>query len=153
MMKKFISIFMCIILVILSGCSIQKTPDEIDDTLLKEYLNNIGAFETPVHEFGTPMSYIHMEDGISVGVLYPDTEYRFLNKEITKWVEEITEEYIEEAESKQGTSAELAVSYKSYLVGESTVSILLEGSYISSYMAHPIDIIKTFNADIKEKDF
>lgn len=151
--KRFISVLLCIILVFLSGCSTPKTPEEIYDSLLEEYINNIDEFETPVREFGTTVSYIHMDKKISVGILYPETEYEFLNKKITKWVENLVEEYIEELEGKEDETAELTVLYESHLVGASTVSIKMKGTYFSSYMAHPIDIIKTFNADIKKKEF
>ena len=140
-------------MVILSGCSADKSDKTVDDSILGEYLNNIYEFETPVREFGKLSSYIYMDEVISVGILYPETDYRFMDKKITEWVEDLAEEYIQEAKINEDKSAELTVSYCSYSVGESTVSIKMEGTYFPSYMAHPIDIIKTFNADINKKDF
>ena len=149
-LKRIISMFLCVVLLFFCGCSSNKTPEKVEINILNEYLNNINEFETAVREFGTTSSFIHMETGISVCVFYPHTGYGFLDDEIVKWVEDLTEEYINEMKEKKADSSELSVYFNSYLVGESVVSIKMQGTYFSSYMAHPIDIIKTFNADIKK---
>lgn len=152
-MKKAVSIVLCFVLLLLSGCTQEKNVETSPTNVLNEYLSNIDSFETPVREFGTPASYIHMDTGIAVGVLYPETGYAFLDDEIISWIDDIAQEYIAQASEKTEISAELTVAYNSFAVGESTVSIIMEGTFFASYMAHPIDIIKTFNADIKTEKF
>lgn len=150
-MKKIICIYLCFVLLILSGCSTSKTTEKVENEILNEYLKNISEFETPVREFGKNASFICMDDAISVGILYPETEYDFLNAKIKKYVEDLADEYIKDANENEKNKAELSVSYNSYIVGKSTISIEISGTYFPTYMAHPIDIIKTFNADIESK--
>lgn len=151
-MKKVLCLIMALCLVILSGCGINKTEDE-PDSVLKQYLDNIDDYEVPVREFGNPASHIHMDSKIAVGILYPETEVAALNKEINKWIVETVEKYTAEAHQRPETEtpAELAVAYESYYADESTASIILTGTFISPFMAHPEDIVKTFNVNIKEK--
>lgn len=150
-MKKIVSVFLCFVLVFLNGCSTTDPQDKAENTILDEYLSNISEFEVPVREFGKTTSLTHMGDSISIGILYPETEYDFLDSKISEWAEDLAEEYTEEAKSNKGDSAELFVYYESYAVGESLVSIKMEGTYFPAYMAHPVDITKTFNADISLK--
>ena len=152
-MKRIISMFLCGVLLFFCGCSSKKTPEKVEIDILNEYLNNINKFETTSREFGTTSSLIQMETGMSVCIFYPNTGYVFLDEEIANWIEGLSKKYITEMKGKTDETSELSVNYNSYLVGESVVSIKMEGTYFSSYMAHPIDIIKTFNADIKKCEF
>lgn len=149
-MKKAVSMLLCAVLVFLCVYLLIPKQDSADEIALGEYLNNLSSFKTPVREYGTPAILEHMDTGISVGILYPVTECSCLDEEITQWVENLAEEYISNAgENLSEESAELTVSYDSYLVGNATVSVKMAGTYFSAYMAHPIDIIKTFTADIR----
>ena len=99
-MKKIVSVFLCFVLVFLNGCSTTDPQDKAENTILDEYLSNISEFEVPVREFGKTTSLTHMGDSISIGILYPETEYDFLDSKISEWAEDLAEEYTEEAKSK-----------------------------------------------------
>ena len=103
-MKKVISILLCFALLLLGGCAAQKAPDKSGSDVLNEYLSNIDSFETPVREFGSPASYIHMDTGIAVGILYPETGYSFIDEEINDWIDALAQEYIAEAAEKEDAS-------------------------------------------------
>ncbi len=151
-MKKVLCLIMALCFVLLSGCGIRNN-DDIPDSVLKEYLDNIDDYEVPIREYGSPASHIHMDSKIAVGVLYPETEVAALNKEINKWIVETVEKYTAEAHQRPETetAAELTVSYESYYADETTASIILTGTFISPFMAHPEDIVKTFNVNLEKK--
>lgn len=152
-MKKFICLLLAGALLLLCGCAgTDKKPPQ-PDSVLQEYLDNIDAYEVPVREYGSPASHIHMDEKLVIGILYPETEVAFLNKEINKWISGVVEKYKAEAysASAQRDNAELSVYYESYRADESTVSVVMRGTYFAPYMAHPEDIVKTFNADLQAK--
>ena len=153
-MRKFLCLALAFCLVFLCGCGIGKNDDtDKYDSVLKEYLENIDMYEVSVREYGSPASYIHMDEKIVVGILYPETEVAALNKEINRWIVESVEEYTKEAEERfDGTNAaELTVAYESFYADENTASVVMTGTFLAAFMAHPIDIVKTFNVDLKNK--
>ena len=117
--------------------------------VLREYLNNLDTYHSPTRDVGHPISHIQMNLPLAVGILYPETEYPFLNEAIAGWVQETAREYARESEN--AVSAELSVSYESHQVSDTIVSVRLQGSYLSSAMAHPVDIIQTFHADLRSE--
>lgn len=153
-MKKILCLLMALCLIVLSGCGMKNPEDNAPDAVLKEYLKNIDDYDTPVREYGSPASHIYMDSKIVVGILYPETEIANLNKEINKWVTEIVERFTEEAHASPETEtpAELTVAYESYYADETTASIVFTGSFIAPFMAHPEDVVKTFNVDLKRKE-
>ncbi len=150
-MKKLVSLFLTFIILLFCGCATQKQPVQETEThsILDEYLENMDEYEVAVRDFGKPASYIHMDEGIVVGVLYPETDYPFLNTAISQWVAETAKTYIAEVADNENTTdlSELTLSYESHLIDQSTVSVKLSGTFFSPQLAHPIDITKTFNAD------
>ena len=153
-MKKVLCLIVALSLVILSGCAIKPMQDDLPDSVLKEYLENIDNYDIPVRDYGSPASHIHMDSKIAVGILYPETEIAQLNKEINKWIVETVEKYTFEAHQRPETetAAELAVSYESYYAAENTASVVLTGTFMSAFMAHPEDIVKTFNVYLDKKE-
>ena len=152
-MKKILSLIMIICLVLLSGCKRKNVQDDLPDSRLKEYLDNLDNYEVPVREYGSPASHIHMDEEIVVGVLYPETEVATLNKAINKWIVETVEKYTAEAgEAISEEAAELTVAYESYYADESTASIVMTGTFMGNFMAHPVDIVKTFNVNLEKKE-
>ena len=131
----------------------EKEPEtDIDaDELFNQYLSYVDSYSAPVREMGEPLSYIHMDKKLVVGILYPETSISALDTELKLYIEGIAEEYKKETEEKGSfdTAAELYLSYESYKIGTSTVSVKLSGSFIAPYMAHPVDIVKTFIANTK----
>lgn len=134
----------------------QTTSSAIESTgevnsLLQEYLDDINKFESPIRQFGSPTSFIDMNDNFVVGILYPETEIDMVNSEITTWIDAVVSEYKAEISSRENMtySAELTVAYESYHIGDKTASIKFSGIYMAEYLAHPVYITKTFNIDIE----
>ena len=153
-MKKILCLIIIACTVFLCGCTAKTSQEKLPSAVLEEYLENLSDYEVPVREYGSPASHIHMDEKIVVGILYPETEVASLNKEINKWIVETVDEYTEEAHQRPevGTPAELTVAYESFYVDENTASVVLTGTFMSPFMAHPEDIVKTFNVDIKKKE-
>ena len=150
-MKKLLCLLLVAVLLLLCGCTADKS--EKPDDILQEYLDNIEEYEIHVREYGNPVSHIAMDEKLMIGIMYPETEAAFLNKAINKWVADIVREYTEQVEAApEGTSgAELTFSYESFMADDSTVSIVMKGTFFAPYMAHPEDLVKVFNADLKAK--
>ena len=167
-MKKHIVYFLLTICLLLSGCGKQQLeppaeePAVVEDAAevqqeaveaasLEEYLNHLPLLEAPVHEYGEGAGYIQLEDELMVRILYPEGEITALNEAIEEWVDETVVYYQEESvgANEQGDSAELTAEYDSYIVNDEIVSVKMTGFYDRPYLAHPIDIIATFHANLK----
>lgn len=151
-MKKFLCLLLVAVLLLLCGCIADKK--DKPDAVLQEYLDNIDQYGKPVKEYGSPASHIDMSEEIAIGIMYPETEAAFLNKAINQWIVSTVGKYTEEAESTpEGKgAAELTFSYESFMADEFTASIVMKGTYFAPYMAHPEDIVKVFNADLKAQE-
>lgn len=151
-MKKTLCLLLAIALLLLCGCTAGRS--EKPDDILQEYLDNINDYENPVRECGNPSSHIDMDERLMIGIMYPETEVAFLNKELNKWVVSVVDKYTKDVENApEGTTgAELTFSYESFMADEETVSVVMKGTYFAPYMAHPEDIVKVFNADLKAQE-
>ncbi len=147
-MKRAFRILM-IFAVLLCGCTPKTELAEQTNSLLDEYINNMEEYEKSVREYGEVTSYVHMEEGLVVTMLYPQTRLKNLDKAITEWIDETVEKYKGEGNDVGETedSAELTAIYESYYTGEKVVSIKMKGTFISPGMAHPEDFVKTFCAE------
>ena len=150
-MKKFLCLFLSVIMLFMCGCTIEDKKTDKPDAVLQVYLNNISDYEVPVREYGNPASHISMDENLVVGVMYPETNEAFLNKEINKWIAETIDRYTSDSENAPDVvgNAELTFSYESYMANETTLSIVMKGTHFAPYMAHPEDIVKVFNADLE----
>lgn len=153
-MKKILCLIIIACMVFFCGCTAKTSQEKLPSAVLKEYLENLSEYEVPVREYGNPASHIHMDEKIVVGILYPETEVASLNKAINKWIVETVRKYTEEAHQhpESETPAELTVSYESFYADENTVSIVMAGTFMAPFMAHPVDIVRTFNADTEKKE-
>lgn len=159
-MKKLVSLFL-ILCLCLSGCTKPQndslpntnTETEQSDTtshnLLEEYLATPDILATPIHEYGESTAFIQLENDLGVRIAYPETELDALNQEIETWIADTVSyfEYESADTIDMDDSAELTVDYNSYLT-RNIVSIKFSGLYDKPYLAHPIDIVATFHADI-----
>lgn len=145
-MKKTICIFLLILsLVLLVSCGKRDT----DDPLLSDYLDRVESFEGVVHQYGKEESRVLFGEKLVATVLYPKTDIKRLDRAIEKYIDGIISGYQLEAASKElQDAAELLVSYDSYLSENSIVSVELTGSYNDSALAHPVDLVAVFNADL-----
>ncbi len=151
-MKKILSLVLSILILFVCGCSDTAKNSTDPQDVLEEYLENIEKFAVPTREFGEPTSYVDMTEDMVTGILYPETEYEFLNSAIEEWVSEIAEYYKKEAtENKDRENpAELTVDYENFVVAKDFVSVKMKGVFISPQYAHPVDVFGTFNANIKD---
>ena len=148
-MKKILCIFLALVLLLMCGCSSDSDKVQPTVALLDEYLENVDSFEGRVREFGVAASYIDAFEDLVISIIYPETQIESLDNAINEWVDETLEKYKAEASKTKGTEiAELSVTYDSYSVNETTLAIKLSGTFFSPSMAHPIDLLKTFNFDI-----
>ncbi len=153
-MKKIFSIFLSFLFIV-SGCS--DTPSNTNDPekSLSEYLNNIDSFESPTRKFGEETSHLDMTNDMVIGVHYPQTEFDFVNADIKSWIDETISVYQNEAAEIQNKTepAELSVAYESDIVSDSYAYIKISGVFASHGLAHPTDIVKTYNIDIKGNSY
>ena len=157
-MKKLFSLFL-VLCVFLSGCtktqndSLSNTQIEqsgtSSDNLLEEYLANPNILETPIREYGESTAFIQLDEDLGVRIAYPETELDALNQAIETWITDTVSyfEYESADAIDMEDSAELTVDYDSFLTGN-IVSVKFSGLYDKPYLAHPIDIIATFHADL-----
>ncbi|MBR5566262.1 MAG: polysaccharide deacetylase family protein [Roseburia sp.] len=157
-MKKLFSLFL-VLCVFLSGCtktqndSLSNTQTEqsgtSSDNLLEEYLANPNILETPIREYGESTAFIQLDEDLGVRIAYPETELDALNQAIETWITDTVSyfEYESADAIDMEDSAELTVDYDSFLTGN-IVSVKFSGLYDKPYLAHPIDIIATFHADL-----
>lgn len=153
-MKKILSVVFAFLIAV-SGCSNATKSTNDPEKSLSEYLNNIDSFESATRGFGEPASHLDMTEDIVIGFHYPQTEFDFVNADIKKWVDETVAFYI--AETAEATNlqepAELSVAYESDIISNSYAYIKLSGVYASSGLAHPVDIVKTYNIDINSNRY
>ncbi len=152
-MKKIFCLMTALMLIVFGGCSNKDMAYEDHlPTVLDQYLENVESFETPTREYGTSERYVQIDEKLMIGILYPNCEIPELDLAIEEWITQTVSEYQTEADSVEDTegAAELTVDYESFLINGSQLSIKLRGSFIAPYMAHPTDIIKTFNANIDD---
>ena len=118
---------------------------------LEDYIKENKLLESPIREYGEEAGYIQLEDDMVVRIVYPEGEIIALNNAIEEWVNEIVTYYQEESvgSSKDGDAAELTAEYDSYVVNDEIVSVKMTGFYDRPYLAHPVDIIATFHANIQ----
>ena len=152
-MKKYLSILI-IFMICLFGCS--ASPEPSTDTepigdLLEEYIKNPDILTTPVREYGENTGYVLMEEELSVRIAYPEGTLTVLNQAIENWIAETVDYYQKEAAGSgaNGEPAELTADYSSYLTDGRWISVQITGLFDKPYLAHPVDIIATFHADLQ----
>lgn len=178
-MKRIVSLFLIISIFLSAGCAKQAPAEETTaetavseteaattaphadekeplpeinaDELFAQYLANVDKNKTPQREVGQPVSHVHMDEKLIIGILYPDTDIAELDSAIKSYMDDLAKEYLGEVSANKGGDfpAELYLSYDSYKIGKSMVSVKLSGSFIAPYLAHPVDVVKTFIADAK----
>lgn len=160
-MKKRVIYFLIMGCLLLAGCRSRTEEQPVKETAyieetvtkatLEDYLSKLHLLESPIREYGEEAGYIQMEDDLVVRILYPESDTEALNTSIEEWLSETVAYYQEESagSGKLGESAELTGEYDSYLVNDEIVSVKMTGFYDRPYLAHPVDMIKTFHVNIK----
>lgn len=118
-------------------------------SLLEDYLTGSNLPDSPVREYGESASHIQMEEDFVARILYPTGDLDLLDAAVENWVQQTAAYYQAESvgSSADGDNAELTVDYSSYLIEGTFVSVKLLGIYDRPYLAHPIDISASFNAN------
>lgn len=152
-MKKYLSVLI-ICMICLFGCSASpesSTDTEPIDDLLEEYIKNPDILISPVREYGENTGYVLMEEDLSVRIAYPEGTLTVLNQAIESWIAETVDYYQKEAAGSGANiePAELTADYNSYLTANRWVSVKIIGLFDKPYLAHPVDIIATFHADLQ----
>ena len=121
--------------------------------LLEDYLIKIEEIKAPVRDYGVNEAYSLVEKDLVVQIFYPVDGSMALQTTVNNWINSTVEYYLAESEgsASSGEAAELNIDYSSYIVAERFAGIRFSGIYERPYMAHPTDVIKTFNMDIESK--
>jgi len=127
----------------------EKEPSSTMDPVLETYLENANALEGHSREYGDSVSHIQMETDFVARILYPVGGLALLDTAVENWVRQTAADYQAESvgSGTDGDSAELTVDYNSYLIHETWVSVKLNGIYDRPYLAHPVDVSASFNAE------
>lgn len=120
--------------------------------LLEDYLTESNLLDAPVREYGESASHMQMEEDFVARILYPTGDIEALDTAVENWVQQTVAFYQNEsvASGADGDSAELTVDYSSYLINDTFVGVKLIGIYDRPYLAHPIDVSASFNANITD---
>ncbi|WRS26242.1 polysaccharide deacetylase family protein [Oscillospiraceae bacterium MB08-C2-2] len=162
MMKKFAAAF-CAFMILLTGCrSRENNPAQESsigqNSVIASQLEAIEATTMPEHsvqEFGEPEAIMEYGGYFACKVLYPVTGIPEVDKVIAKWAkglyEDVSEQVKEIRKTLKDATGTLTVNYNSYRIGERFASVEELGFYTYNGLAHPVEPVKVFNIDLKEK--
>ncbi len=152
-MKKIICVVLAVVFLFLCGCTATENKNAVLSPAMKEYLLSIDNFEVPVRQYGEERSHLLFGEKLVVGVFYPEVNIAEMDSAIESWVNKIVSEYQTESANHEKTdeksASELTVSYESFITDNRYVSVIMSGFYDSPNLAHPIEIIETFNGNIE----
>ena len=119
--------------------------------MLEEALAQVDEMEVPVREYGESYGFNQLDGILLTHILYPVSDLEPLNGAIEAWIDEQVAYYEEDAKDyvTDELKAELTVEYESRLIEDHLVSVRMTGIYDAPFMAHPVDIVKTFNGSLK----
>lgn len=148
-MKKLFSILLILLIFLFAGC-MKNSEAGADEAVFTDYLDRVESFEGVVHQYGEEESRVLFGEKLVATVLYPKTGIEKLDDAVREYINGIIADRQLDSASKEMTgTAELLVSYNSYLNKNGIVSIEFAEHYSDSSLAHPIDLIKTFTADME----
>jgi hypothetical protein len=106
-------------------------------------------------EYGEPDAILDSDGKFSAVLRYPRTGIEAIDKAIYEWASGLYNSVKEEAVSRGGRNepaeSELNVAYGAFKVHENYAGIEEIGDLSGPFLAHPRDIVKTFNIDIEGK--
>ncbi|MDR0840215.1 MAG: polysaccharide deacetylase family protein [Christensenellaceae bacterium] len=110
--------------------------------------------QTSVIEIGEPVSLIESLPYFSATIFYPVTGVSAaVDETIAKWASDVMQEKTEEIEALYAQDAslegELSFNFSTYKIDDTYASVEENGMFSHSAMAHPVDIIKTFNINLQ----
>ncbi|MDR0649601.1 MAG: hypothetical protein LBF92_09745 [Synergistaceae bacterium] len=106
-------------------------------------------------EFGETDAILDAGDNFTCVLKFPKTGIAEADRAILEWAgtaHKAAKEYADGTDSSgKRNEAALDVGYSAFLVRERYAGIEETGSLSGSFLAHPVDIVKTFNMDIDAK--
>ncbi|MDR3278339.1 MAG: polysaccharide deacetylase family protein [Oscillospiraceae bacterium] len=121
----------------------------------EEAAEEAGAPDTSVVEYGEIEAIIDNGEFMYTYLRYPKTGDEAIDKVIGDWARGLYEqtrgEVAELRASDAAAEGEVNVHFNSYLTDGGYAGIAELGFYTNSQMAHPIDVVQTFNVDIAAK--
>ena len=153
-------LFILLMAFTISGCADEPaaeagaSAEQLLEEYIEEYTSEINRYETPEGIFEYESSYIMFDKFFVARILYPVTGNKELDHEIEDFVQEIAAEHNKDAmerDAVDGVPAELTVEYEAQVIDGKYTGIKLAGVYDAPSMAHPYDIIKTFNGSINDE--
>lgn len=146
--KKKTLILMALILAVVSifcGCGepegMEKSEEEAVE-VMEEYVSEINRYETPDGVFKAENSYVMLDGNFAAHIVYPVTGNAELDRELVSYVQHAVSRYNRNAGENL---AELSLQYEAYIVDERFMGVKMTGYFDGPFMAHPEDILKTFN--------
>lgn len=153
-MKKLLLFLLSFILICFVGCapaSPQKPGGSLEPSPDPSPWPNL-QWEHAVHEFGEAQAIINDSQDFSCFLLYPVSGHALPDQTLKGWAEnlfsQIKAERVELLKKNPSLNMELNVQFNSYLVGDRFVGIEEIGFYSHTSLAHPADIVQTFNFDL-----
>ena len=99
-------------------------------------------------EYGEPDIILEWREPLLVYIRFPHSD-DFSGKIIEDWAYETYQKSLDEINgmrvNDESVTGELNIHFDSYFVGNRLVGVVEKGMFMHSHLAHPIDIIRTFN--------
>ncbi|MCL2496413.1 MAG: hypothetical protein FWF04_03235, partial [Clostridiales bacterium] len=167
MKKKLTRLFLLFIITCLAACNLDKIPEY---TLSAEDIQTVDlppTTESPPIEILTPSYDATIEYGDpdlitdNTGPLWAYIRFPIAGDEtddiITEWAHSVYQNACDEiaglCKGDPQAEGEINVQFDSYLVNGRYAGILENGMFMTSHLAHPLSIVRTFNIDTKSKVF
>ena len=159
-MKKIIgSIMALFVIVMLSSClSNDELQTDNADELVTEQSERI--FSPPVRNAIVQYGYadiIKDNDGPLFAYVRFPIAGTFADRDILAWANEIytnSQNTIRDLrETDEAATGELNVQFNSYISNDRFAGVVLQGMFMHSALANPIEIVKTFNLDLENEMF
>ncbi|MDR2486323.1 MAG: polysaccharide deacetylase family protein [Clostridiales Family XIII bacterium] len=107
-------------------------------------------------EYGTPDVLIDNSEPLFAYIRYPKTGIHSVDKVILDWAKGVYRDAQAEADRSAAdkdadkAQGEVNIQCRSWLLGGRYAGIEERGTLHDSYLAHPVDIVRTFNVDVRD---
>ena len=161
-MKRILSFLLMVAMLFCVGCAPEGNvaDGEIEShngsqvSLAEIFRNNINNYEDESYQFGKLKICFKKSRTMVASFQYPETDIDVLDRYIEQWLEEIYSLYsgICATEEDVWLPSYLTVTYDSYRVCDSIVSIRLKSNFLSPYASKPVWRMKSFGFDTRNNE-
>ena len=149
--------FLSLVLIItcLAACSTNKTQDPVisPESLTPTTINSPASGNTIV-EYGKPELITDNTGPLRVHIAFP-VAGDATDEAMAEWArvmyQTARDEMTDLRRSDPDAEGEVIIQFDSYFVDDRYAGIIEDGMFMSSHMAHPASIVRTFNIDTKSK--